>query len=115
VLVIAAFATLPIALPRDWSSPTEHSPIGWILALLAVGVGSRSSRVDHRAAHPALVLGRVRAVPPAIRTSLYTYGTSNAGGMVGCSAIRCSSSPRCAFADTACAVDGRATGCSPCS
>ncbi|RZV49135.1 MAG: class I SAM-dependent methyltransferase, partial [Pseudomonadales bacterium] len=39
LLLVAAFLVLPIAVAANWSPPTEHSPVAWLIALLAFSIG----------------------------------------------------------------------------
>jgi len=39
LLLLLPIVTLPIALPRGWTPPTTHTPVPWLLAMLAVTIG----------------------------------------------------------------------------
>jgi len=39
ILLVCAFAVLPIAVATDWSPPTEASPAIWLITLLLVSIG----------------------------------------------------------------------------
>lgn len=39
MVLLSAFAVLPIALPEDWAPPPGAMPVGWQLTLMAAGIG----------------------------------------------------------------------------
>jgi hypothetical protein len=79
-LVLAAFA-MPIAVPRGWVPPTEHSPIGWMLALLAVGVGLPFFVVSTTG--PLIQRWFSASTHRTARDPYFLYAASNAGSMAG--------------------------------
>jgi len=81
VLLLAAFAVLPIAVPRGWMPPTDTSPVGWMLALLAVGVGLPFFVVSTTG--PLIQRWFSAGTHPTARDPYFLYAASNAGSMAG--------------------------------
>ena len=81
VVVAAAFACLPIALPSGWSPPTDHSPIGWMLALMLAGIGLPFFVVSTTGP----LIQKWFAVSPHRSASdpYFLYAASNVGSMLG--------------------------------
>src|SRR5207247_498042 len=81
VLVLAALASLPIAVPRGWEPPTQHSPVGWMLGLLAVGIGLPFFVVSTTG--PLLQKWFAATRHRAARDPYFLYAASNLGSMLG--------------------------------
>ncbi len=81
LVVLAAFAILPIAVPRGWSPPTESNPVPWVLALLAVGVGLPFFVVSTTG--PLMQRWFSGSAHPSARDPYFLYAASNVGSMVG--------------------------------
>jgi spermidine synthase len=80
-IVLLAFASLPIAVPRGWSPPVATSPVPWMLALLAVGIGLPFFVVSTTG---PLVQKWFAATPHrAARDPYFLYAAGNAGSMAG--------------------------------
>jgi hypothetical protein len=80
VLLLLPLLVLPIGIPRDWTPPTAHNPIPWLLALLTVAVGLPFFVVS--ATSPLLqrwfsVSGHRAAADP-----YFLYAASNCGSLL---------------------------------
>ena len=80
-IVAAAFLCLPIALPHGWSPPTDHSPVAWMLALLAVGIGLPFFVVSTTG--PLIQKWFAASGHSGARDPYFLYAASNAGSMLG--------------------------------
>ena len=81
VLVAAAFVCLPIAVPHGWSPPTDHSPVPWMLGLLAVGIGLPFFVVSTTG--PLIQKWFHESHHESARDPYFLYAASNAGSMIG--------------------------------
>ena len=80
-IVGVAFICLPIALPRGWSPPTDHSPVAWMLGLLAVGIGLPFFVVSTTG--PLIQKWFAASGHSGARDPYFLYAASNAGSMLG--------------------------------
>lgn len=80
VLVVAAALCLPIAIPADWSPPTEQNPIPWLLAAAAVTVGLPFFVVS--ATSPLLQRWFAATNHPQAGDPYFLYAASNAGSLL---------------------------------
>jgi hypothetical protein len=80
-LVIAAFWWLPIALPAGASPPTEHSPVLWLLGLLAARIGLPFFVVS--ATGPLMQKWFAATRHRSARDPYFLYAASNLGSMAG--------------------------------
>ena len=80
-IVVAAFLCLPIALPHGWSPPTDHSPVAWMLALLAVGIGLPFFVVSTTG--PLIQKWFAASGHTGARDPYFLYAASNVGSMLG--------------------------------
>ena len=80
-VVAAALACLPIAVPRGWSPPVDHSPVGWMLALLAVGIGLPFFVVSTTG--PLIQKWFAAGPHRSARDPYFLYAASNFGSMLG--------------------------------
>ena len=80
-IVGVAFICLPIALPRGWSPPTDHSPVAWMLGLLAVGIGLPVFVVSTTG--PLIQKWFAASGHSGARDPYFLYAASNAGSMLG--------------------------------
>ena len=46
-VIAAGFAFVPLGVVQGWIPPTDHSPVLWLVGLLAVSVGGRSLHCRH--------------------------------------------------------------------
>src|ERR1051325_9845071 len=79
-LLLLALALLPLAIPSDWTPPTEANPLPWLLALMTVAVGLPFFAVATMS--PVLqkwfsATGDARAADP-----YFLYAASNAGSLL---------------------------------
>lgn len=81
LLVVAAFVALPIAVPTGWSPPTDHSPVLWLLGLLAARVGPPFFVIS--ATGPLVQRWLGGTEHRSARDPYFLYAASNAGSMLG--------------------------------
>ena len=79
-LLVAGLLTLPVRLPADWTPPVEGSPVGWLLACLAVTVGLPFFVLS--ATGPLLQRWLAETRHPAARDPYFLYAASNAGSLL---------------------------------
>jgi SAM-dependent methyltransferase len=80
LLLLLPLLVLPIGVPGGWSPPTSTSPIGWLLALLAVAVGLPFLVVA--TSSPLLQSWFARSGHPAAADPYFLYAASNIGSML---------------------------------
>lgn len=80
VVLAAALPTLPIAISRDWTPPTD-APIPALLALLATSVGLPLFALS--AASPLLQRWVAATAHAAAADPYFLYGASNLGSLLG--------------------------------
>ena len=80
-IVLAALASLPIAVPRGWEPPTRHSPVPWMLGLLAAGIGLPFFVVSTTG--PLLQRWFAATNHRSARDPYFLYAASNLGSMLG--------------------------------
>jgi hypothetical protein len=80
IILIAAVAALPMAIPHGWRPPVGTNPIFWLLAVLPIGVGLPF----FAAAGTAPVLQRWFSSTghPAGKDPYFLYAASNLGSMI---------------------------------
>jgi hypothetical protein len=81
VIVATAFLFLPIAVPNGWSPPTDHSPVLWMLGLLAAGIGLPFFVVSTTG--PLIQKWFHASRHESARDPYFLYAASNAGSMLG--------------------------------
>jgi len=81
VVLIAALLTLPFRTPAGWAPPARHSPLLWLLALLAVGVGAPFFALS--ASTPMLQKWFSHSGHPSASDPYFLYAASNAGSLLG--------------------------------
>jgi hypothetical protein len=80
LLLLGAFATLPVALPGDWQPPVSGSPIPSLLGALALSVGLPFFAVATTA--PLLQNWFSRSGHGAASDPYFLYSSSNLGGLL---------------------------------
>jgi hypothetical protein len=81
VLLGLALLVLPLGIPDGWSPPTEGNPVGWLLALLLVGVGLPFFVLSSTA--PLLQRWFAATAHRRARDPYFLYRASNLGSAVG--------------------------------
>src|SRR5262245_34787917 len=81
LVLLLPLVALPIRLPQGWTPPTTHSPVLWLLALLAVAVGLPFFVVS--TSSPLLQKWFAGMGQRAGADPYYLYAASNLGSMVG--------------------------------
>jgi spermidine synthase len=79
-VLLAAVLVLPLAIPAGWLPPVETSPIPWLLAAMAVGVGLPFFAVA--ATGPLLQTWYSASAPPRARDPHFLYAASNLGSVL---------------------------------
>ena len=97
VLLLAALAVLPVAVPSGWTPGTEGAPVGWLLALLVVSVGLPFFVVASTA--PLLQRWFSAVRHPAADDPYFLYRASNLGSMLALLAYPVLIEPRFRLAD----------------
>ncbi|MGH7321971.1 MAG: spermidine synthase [Candidatus Rokuibacteriota bacterium] len=80
VVLAAALPMLPLAIPRDWTPPTDSNPVPWLLAVLAASVGLPFFALS--ASSPLLQRWLAGTAHPAAADPYFLYGASNLGSLV---------------------------------
>jgi spermidine synthase len=80
VVVAIGLAFLPFALGRDVTPPTDHSPVLWLVGVLAISVGWPFFALS--ASAPLLQAWFARAGHKASRDPYFLYAASNAGSLL---------------------------------
>lgn len=81
ILLTATLLLLPIALPRGWEPPAQHSPVLWMLGLLAVSVGLPFFVVSTTG--PLMQKWFAATQARTARDPYFLYSASNLGSMLG--------------------------------
>jgi hypothetical protein len=81
VLLALALLVLPLGIPDGWSPPTEGNPVGWLLALLLVGVGLPFFVISSTA--PLMQRWFASSGHRRARDPYFLYRASNLGSAVG--------------------------------
>ena len=97
VLLLAALAVLPVAVPAGWTPGTTGAPVGWLLALLVVSVGLPFFVVASTAPLMQRWFAAVRH--PAAEDPYFLYRASNLGSMLALLAYPVLIEPRFRLAD----------------
>ena len=97
VLLLAALAVLPVAVPSGWTPGTAGAPVGWLLALLVVSVGLPFFVVASTA--PLLQRWFAAVRHPAAGDPYFLYRASNLGSMLALLAYPVLIEPRLRLAD----------------
>src|SRR6476659_1327765 len=81
VLLAVALIALPVGIPRGWTPPESGHVIGWLIALLTIGVGVPF--VLLAATAPMRQRWLSGADHPAAKNPYMLYAASNAGSLTG--------------------------------
>ena len=80
VLLLLAALTLPVALPGGWTPPVDTTPIPWLVAVLALGLGAPFLMVSATA--PLLQKWFAGTDHPAAKDPYFLYSASNIGSIL---------------------------------
>jgi hypothetical protein len=80
-LICIAAVTLPVGIPRGWTPPASGHVVGWLIALLTIGVGAPFFLLAATA--PMLQRWIGDSDHPAAKNPYLLYAASNAGSLLG--------------------------------
>ena len=80
-LLTVVLLALPVGIPRGWTPPASGHVVGWLIALLTVGVGAPFLVLAATA--PLLQRWLSRSDHPAAANPYMLYAASNAGSLLG--------------------------------
>src|SRR5207245_5357832 len=80
-IMLAALVSLPIAIPTGWAPPTRHTPVFWMLGLLAAGIGLPFFVVSTTG--PLLQKWFAVTGHRSARDPYFLYAARNLGSMLG--------------------------------
>ena len=80
VMLLVPFLVMPVVIPHDWTPPTMHNPIPWLLAVLAMTVGIPFFVVS--ATSPLLQRWFSASGHRAAADPYFLYAASNCGSLL---------------------------------